>query len=114
MAYTNGDVVERARHLTQDKEPPYRYDNALYMSYLTDALHEIRRIRPDLFVTVDGVVTSVDVDNIEVNLTIDGQYFTAVADYVGGMIALEDDKFDPEGKSVRLLSIFHNKLAGKI
>ncbi|RKZ95107.1 MAG: hypothetical protein DRQ40_04365 [Gammaproteobacteria bacterium] len=114
MAYTIADAVTRARNLTQDKEPPYRYDDDLYVTYANDALYEVRRLRPDLFITEDGLVADITVDDLQNPFPIDLQYFVPVASYMAGAIGMEDDKYLPEGKPSRLLAVFHNALVGKL
>ena len=114
MAYTVEDVIARARNLVQDKEPEYRYDDDLYIAYLNDALNETRRMRPDLYISTDGVVTPLDISNLDDLFPLDDQYFSVLVSYVASMISLEDDKFMPEGKGMQLMAIFHSKLVGKL
>lgn len=114
MAYTVKDVLRRARQIAQDAKPEYRVEDGVYINYLNDALFEVRRLRPDLFIASNGVVGEVTMENLEDDLGIDGMYFTSVVDYVGGMVSAADDKFSPDGRSAMLMDKFMSRLVGAL
>lgn len=110
MGYLLRDVITRARSLVQDREPPYRYEDNLYVSYIKDSFYCMRVKRPDLFIGVSEAVFDITLEDVGVRNTrfpLDAQYFVAVVKFVAGMIEQEDGVYQPEGKASHFMADFN-------
>lgn len=122
MAFTVADVVKQAREFIQDLGMEFDYDgdrhtDAKLIRYLNSALADAYRVRPDLFFpgVHDRVIPGFEVSDIaaETPIGIEDTYFTALADYVAGTVALGDDEFTEGARATALLNRFTQKLQGK-
>ena len=114
MALNNLDSVESyildARTILLDKTPPYRYsDNSLLVAFNT-ALHEARRLRPDMFVYKFG-------DRMPSYATVSGEHvpveFQLRLPVVYGLVAhamLRDEEDVPVQRANAFLAKFQNML----
>lgn len=115
MARTVKDAVNQARALLQDTTSPYRYSDEDLVAYLNNALAEVKRLRPDLF--VGGISSaSFDYDTSDITnataLTLDDMYFPSVVDYMASYAEMRDDESVDLGRANALLSIFALRLRG--
>jgi hypothetical protein len=116
MSLTIDDAIEQAREVIQDTHVPYRHSDAKLVSYLNDALLDVRRLRPDLFIgalTTDPVLYTTADLGISTAFPIDGTYFTTVADYLSLRVGLGDDEFVADGRAAALHQMFITRLVGK-
>jgi hypothetical protein len=113
MARTVGQVVEAARALVQDVVPPYRYETNDIAGYVSEALSEARRVRPDLFLTTlrDPLPTYGEAD-VGVELPMPDSYFSQVVNYVVGRLDLREDAFAQDGRAITLIQAFGVSLTG--
>ena len=112
MAKTVNDVVSEARILLNDTDPQlYRYSTADLVTYLNNALLEMRRIRPDAFRAYIGESTpSYTTTDLSSAFPVSEIFFTQCVFYVTGMAELRDDEFTVDGRAVTLMTQFSAKL----
>lgn len=87
-ARTVADVLTRARAAINDAGG-VRATDATMRTYVVDGLNLIKRARPDLFVGSFG--TAIDQVASSDTLTLDHQYFLALAMFVGSMVEHQDE-----------------------
>lgn len=89
---------------------PYRYETSELESYVTFAVREARRIRPDLFL---GTFKDAIADLVSGSaFPMPDEYAPVVAHYVAGRAELRDDEFAADGRAVTLLKLYHEQLMG--
>jgi hypothetical protein len=57
---TPADVITEARRLVQDQIAPYRYSDAVLLSYVNQTLKRMAILRPDLFSDIEDITTTAD------------------------------------------------------
>ena len=111
MPRTIGDVISEARSYIQDTVETYRYSDADLVTYLNDALVEVRRLRPDFFIgSYDSDVTIYTDADLAEDFPIDEQALTACAYFVAGSASLRDDEHEVDNRTTQLLQAFVTKL----
>lgn len=113
MARTVGQVVDAARALVQDTKAPYRYATDDLAGYVSEAMTEARRARPDLFLTTlrDPLPTYTAFDLAAV-IPMPDSYFSQVVNYVVGRADLREDAFAQDGRAITLIQAFGVSLTG--
>jgi hypothetical protein len=106
MARTYSQVIERARRILQDTDAAnYRYPQQDLVDSVNDALLEVRRVRPDLFISSSFSVSDVELANIAaVNIPIESHYFQTLVYLTAGYQMLRDDEFSLDSRAVNLLN----------
>lgn len=116
------DVITEARATINDSTVPFRFTNALMVSYLNTALREVYRYRPDAFIGnfQSGLLSQIvlptysEADlglNPATQFPIDDRlFFNAVVFFVTGRTELADDEFTDEGRAMTLLQAFRGML----
>ena len=106
MARTYSQVIERARRILQDEDAAnYRYTDQSLLDAVNDALLEVRRVRPDLFISV--AFTPVDVplgQEMSALIPIEDMYFQSLVYLTTGYQMLRDDEFSLDSRAVNLLN----------
>lgn len=110
---TAGEVIADARDILQDHVTPYRYTESQLFRYLSSALMEARRIRPDLFSgSLRAPVPNYsEFDGAKILPLID-TYYPQVVNYVAGRAELRDDSFAVDGRATALIAAFGASLGG--
>jgi hypothetical protein len=109
---TLAQVVESARTLLQDNTGVYRYQDSELYRYISEALYEMRRIRPDLFIAY-GLFTVIPAYDSSYSATVlptPDTYFVSVVNYVAGRAELRDDEYTNDGRAAAVLAMFVNSL----
>jgi hypothetical protein len=103
---TYEDVVTRARRILQDTDAAsYRYSEESLADSVNDAVLELRRVRPDLFVASNFAPESIDAANFGATLLpIDDQFFMSLVYLTAGHQMLRDDEFSHDTRAVNLLN----------
>lgn len=105
---TVSTVVTNARGILQDTDSDsYRYTQAELVSYLNEAIQELRRLRPDFFVgSFNTSLPSYAEADIAAGTEVDVEDFLAPAlvNYVAGRAQLRDDEFVSDGRAVALIN----------
>ncbi len=101
-------IVDAARILLQDTVETYRYPDANYLSALNDAMLEVRRLRPDLFIATNFVPA--DYTDYNAVITFEPMYRTALTYYVAGKVQLVDDETTQDARA----TVFLNKFAAQL
>lgn len=121
MVWTIKDAIDVARDHIQDVRSDvgggeFRHSDAKLMRFFNSALSDARKLRPDLFIpnlnTPLPLYTEADLTALT-PFPIDHMYFTAVAEYVAGIVGMGDDEFAVDGRAVVLLNRFAQKLTGR-
>lgn len=55
---TPADVITEVRRLVQDQSTPYRYSDAVLLSYVNQTLKRMAVLRPDLFSDIEDIATT--------------------------------------------------------
>ena len=103
MALTYQDVMTRARRILQDEDSGnYRYPDTDLLDAVNDAMKEVRRLRPDLFINTGyRVPTATAATN---NLLIEDHWFMCLVYMSAGQMMLRDDEFSLDSRAVNLLN----------
>lgn len=125
MAKTLDELVSETRLMLKDRRVPYRYPQVDVLEALNSAFAEIKRMRPDAFLTccVDGTDGggSVDLpDFTEADLgldpatafPIDEIFYMAVVFQAVGKLQLGDDEFAVDNRAMTLLASSRQMLLG--
>lgn len=111
---TISDVVTQTREQIQDVSEPYRRADSVLIGYLNNALQEVKRLRPDLLLSLNFVVPTITEADITAGTAfpISEMYFPAVVEYVSGFAEMSNDEFALDGRAIALLNRFSQKLLG--
>lgn len=112
MSWTIADVLTEARNILSDTREPYRYTDARLILALNQAFAETKRLRPDLFISVNFVLPSYTVSDTAQAFPIDEMYFPTVVDYVVGRQAFADDEFTLDGRAAAFFQKWQGNLIG--
>lgn len=126
MAKTLDDLVDEIRLMLKDRREPYRYSQADVIEAINTALREVKRVRPDAFLSccVDGTdgggtIALPDYTPADLGLTptptpfpIDEMFYMAVVFHVVGKLQLGDDEFAVDNRAMTLLASFRQILLG--
>ena len=106
MSRTYSQVIERARRILQDLDAGnFRYGDQEMVDAVNDALLEVRRVRPDLFISVGFDPQDVDIADIAITfLPIEAYYFQTLVYLTSGYAMLRDDRFSLDSRAVNLLN----------
>lgn len=125
VAKSIDDVLSDVRVVLNDTGlggSPYRYSNAVLISYLNTALRELYRLRPDAFIGnfTQGVLSINTMNTYEeadlgltpaTPLPVDDRLFgSPLAYYIAGRAELADDEFADDGRAMTLLQAFRAQL----
>lgn len=109
---TVGEVVVEARALLQDQREPFRYPTAELVSYVTAAVAEAHRIRPDIYLGRAMSPPIYTETALSARVAVPDMYFPQVVNYVVGRAELRDDKFATDGRAMTLITAFGVSLTG--
>jgi len=106
MSRTYSDVITRVRRIVQDEDATgYRYPDASLVDSVNDAILEVRRVRPELFLRVSFNPVDVLLADIAVtDLPIEDMYFQSLVYMTAGYQMLRDDEFSVDSRAVNLLN----------
>lgn len=116
------DLIRTVREVIQDLGMEFDFDGDRHsdtklIRYVNMALLDAFRVRPDIFdlCGYPETIPQITVEQFEANdpLPVEMVFFSAIADYVAGLVALGDDEFVVDGRAVTLLNRFTQKLQGK-
>ncbi len=96
------DYVTAVRTLLQDQTVPYRYDDASVLLAINTTMLEIRRVRPDLFMTLAATPSFSSIDNSSV--PVDEQYRMAAVYFTCGFVQLRDEEFTQDARAAAFLA----------
>ena len=106
-------VTDLCRDFIQDLRTLYRCDDAVLVRFLNQALLEVKRLRPDLYISSGGVVTTYTTGDLDtVNFPIDETYVMPVVEFIVGMVEMTDDEFAVDSRAVAFLTVFRQALLG--
>ena len=113
MSRTVGDVITAVRGIVQDERTPYRYSNAAIAAYVSEAVSEARRVRPDLFLTTwRQAITFYTAADTATVIPLPDFLFPQVVNYVAGRTDLREDEFSQDGRAMALIGAFGVALKG--
>lgn len=122
MALGTADLIRTVREVVQDLGMEFDFDGDRHtddklIRYINMAFQDAFRVRPDIFdlCGYPAEIPSVTTTDLAENnpIPVDPTYFSAIADYVSGLIGLGDDEFSLDGRAVTLLNRFTQKLQGR-
>jgi hypothetical protein len=111
---TIGDCLGEVRVLLQDTYTPYRYSDEELIAIFNNALHELKRLRPDLYVGSFGTdITIYTTSDTALEVPFAAIAFQAVVLYITGFAELRDDEFTVDQRAGTLLRAFTGQLTGQ-
>lgn len=113
MARTAGECVAEARVLLQDTRAPHRYATQELLGYLTSAVTEAYRLRPDLFVGSYSTLPIFSESNQSAAVPLPVWLFPQAVNYMVGRAELRDDKFTVDGRALALTNAYATALLGR-
>lgn len=113
MARTVGQIITSARGILQDQRVPYRVSDADLAGYVTEAVSEARRVRPDFFArTFRQVLPVYTAASLATTVPLPDQYFVPMVNYVAGRADLREDEFAQDNRALTLIQAFGAALIG--
>lgn len=104
---TVGDLLAEARVLLQDTVPPYRYDTASLVGALNTGLVELKRVRPDFFLSLGPLrqpVPQYTVPQDEaVQLPVPGMAMLPLLMFMVGYVQLRDAEGDSLARAAQFI-----------
>lgn len=114
MARTVAQIIAAARSILQDEVPPYRYSDAALAGYVSEAVTETRRVRPDLFLTtLRDAIPLYTQDNLATEIPLPDEYYSQVVNYVAGRADIREDSFAQDGRAATLITSFGAAVSGR-
>lgn len=101
--------MSRARSILQDADST-RYTDADLLGGVNDALVEIRRVRPDLFLSIAFVTDEKLIGDISDDIPVEDFCFQSLVYMATGYMMLRDDEYSLDSRAVNLLNIGTSKL----
>jgi len=112
MARTVGEAIAQAREILQDEESvSYRYSDADLYSYLNNAISNVRRVRPDLFIYGEVLPSFTTTDGAS-DFPLPETYFQGSVYFIAGIAELRDDEFAVDNRAMTLITRFNQVLTG--
>ena len=108
MSRTVADVKARVKSVLKDKVDPLRYPDADILNAINDSLLEVRRARPDLFLSKKFKVPVLAFDTDV--LPVEDFAFNPLVYFTIGTLMLRDDEFIVDGRAMALI----NKATGQL
>lgn len=109
MPKTVEQIILGARRILQDEVTPYRNPTDDLLSFLNNALYELKRIRPDAWLGQFGVdlpeYTDTPGDLAEL-IPINPMFYQGLIYFVAGYAELKDDEYTVDGRAALLLQAF--------
>lgn len=113
MARTVGQIIASARGILSDQRVPYRYLTSDLAGYVSEAVSEARRVRPDLFILTLRDPTPIYTEaSLATEVPLPDSYFSQVVNFVAGRADLRDDEFANDGRAATLIQAFGIALTG--
>lgn len=109
MSRSYSQVMDRARSILQDADKT-RYTDDDLLGAVNDGLIEIRRIRPDLLLSVAFVTDEKAIGDIADNLPVEDFAFQSLVYMAAGYMMLRDDEYSLDSRAVNMLNIGTSKL----
>lgn len=106
---TVGGLISQVRTLLQDTDLStglYRYSTDSIVTNLNQAMADLFRLRPDLFMDAGFAIPSFDPALPDVAVGIDQQYMPALIYYVVGLTQARDDEQNQDARALGFLKIF--------
>ena len=111
MSRTLADAIAQARQVLQDQKEPYRYPTADLVRYYNNALDQVRRYRPDLYMKFVGKEKpSYAASDTAQPFPLDPMYFEPVVYYMAGYCSARDDEFVTGERFSALMNGFLSQL----
>lgn len=119
MAREIDDALTETRIIIQDAVTPYRVSDAEMIRYLNNSLAEIRRLRPDIWLSVAAATDMYDVpEYTEAQLgtsepyPLHDMYFPASVNYMVSMVESRDDQSIGSGRANSFMTLFMAQIKG--
>jgi hypothetical protein len=106
-------VIDDARVLLNDvivEGVTPRYSDSQLLTYAQQAVHEARRIRPDMFLS--NLTGALPTHQLTDTIPLGEEYTLYVTDFLVGRAELRDDEFAVDGRGVALMTRFKSGLLG--
>lgn len=101
-------IIDECRDLLQDQVVPYRYDTDQLERFVTFAVREAKRIRPDLF--LGSFANPIDDLTSSNPFPMPDEYAPTVANFAVSRAEFRDDEFTVDGRAVALLKLYQQQL----
>lgn len=109
MAKTVEQIILGARVILQDEVDPFRYTQDELLSHLNNSLYELKRLRPDAWLSWFGKelpeYTNISAD-LASQIPINPIFYQQIIYYVAGYAELRDDEYTVDGRAAVLLQAF--------
>lgn len=113
MPRTVENVIRAARVIIQDERSPFRVSDDQMAMYVTEAVSEARRLRPDLFLaTLRDSIPLYTAANMATIIPLPDMLFPQMVNYVAGRTDLREDTFSQDGRAILLMQAFGVALVG--
>lgn len=112
---TIGDLLSQVRTLLQDVDVSsgqYRYSTDSIMVAFNQAMMDMYRIRPDLFLANAFVIPVFNSADLSVAIVIEPQYIPSLIYYVVGLVQARDDEQNQDNRAMGFLKVFQQTIVG--
>lgn len=104
-------VISIVRDILQDSVEPFRYPTTGLIGSLNDGIGELRRLRPDAFLT-SGLRSPTPTLAAGDDIPVDIIFRSGLIYYTAGHIALRDDSFTEDARATSLLNVAKSEWIG--
>ena len=109
MPKTVEQIIDGARRILQDEVTPFRNPQADLLSFLNNGLYEMKRLRPDAWLSMLGVDLPEYGDNVTdlaTQIPINPIFYQQLIYWVAGYAELKDDEYAVDQRAALLMRAF--------
>lgn len=102
-------LVRDTRRILQDEVLPYRNSQNDLLSHLNNGLYELKRLRPDAWLTYFGKPLPEYTDSpadLATVIPINPVFFQGLVYWMAGYTELQDDEYSVDGRAALLIKAF--------
>ena len=110
---TLGSIIQQIRTLLQDTDltsGQFRYSTDSIVTALNQAMLDMFRIRPDLFLEASYIVPVFNVADLEVDIGVEHQYLPPFIYYAVGLVQARDDEQNQDQRAFGFLQVFQKSI----
>ena len=108
-----GSLINQVRTLLQDTDNEagqYRYSTDSIIANFNQAMMDMYRMRPDLFLVNGFVIPIFSVEYPQASVVIEPQYIPALIYYVVGLTQARDDEQNQDARAMGFLKVFQQTI----
>lgn len=113
MPKTVEQIIDGARRILQDQVTPFRNSQDDLLSFLNNGLYELKRLRPDAWLSMLGQDLPEYGDNatdLATQIPVNTMFYQQLIYFVAGYAELKDDEYTIDARAALLMRAFGSDL----